>query len=516
MANIPDGLGDMNQLLKRFKVAQNNWELWRSIHQESMDFAAPERSTFYWYSPGQRKNRHIFDSTAVLGLEKYANKMQTSLVPPWKDWMELTPGSEVEEEEAKEIKKDLEDATKTFFKNLNHSNFSTEITPSFSDHGIGTGGIMIEEGDFEKGQFFNFSNVPLAEMYPEAGLKTVWRKQKLEIRQLADNWPKADLTSTLKSKLKDAPQTEVSIINAMVHKPDDNTYHHLIIYEQEKALLLAQTFNTMRLIVFRSHVTPGEIFGRGPIMQVLADIRTLNKVKQFILENAAIQMAGIYTGIDDGIFNPHTTRIAPGSIIPVSQNGTQNPSLQALPRAGDIGLGAMVLEDLQNTIRKALYIEPLGDISDPVRTATEIMIRNQEQLKESGANISRLKTELIEPLVAAGIDILQSAGQIAPIKVDGRMISLKQTSPMAKAEDLEDFQNSQVWFDRIVQMGQLLGPEIIMGTVKIEELANYWGEKLGIPSDLIRDKAERKQLAETAINAAQQMGGPGGGQPVAA
>jgi hypothetical protein len=49
------GLGSVTDMLKRFDVARKRWNLWRSLHQEAYDFAAPERETFRFRSPGQRK-----------------------------------------------------------------------------------------------------------------------------------------------------------------------------------------------------------------------------------------------------------------------------------------------------------------------------------------------------------------------------------------------------------------------------------------------------------------------------
>ena len=51
---IPAGLGDVKALKKRSSKAQDNWELWRSLHQEAFDFAAPQRETFRFWCPGER------------------------------------------------------------------------------------------------------------------------------------------------------------------------------------------------------------------------------------------------------------------------------------------------------------------------------------------------------------------------------------------------------------------------------------------------------------------------------
>jgi hypothetical protein len=507
--NTVDGLGNVADLLKRFNAARRRWELWRSLHQEAYDFAAPERETFRFRSPGQRKNRHVFDSTAILGLEQFSNKIQASIIPSWQQWMTLTPGDLIPEEEKEGVEKGLEEATNTFFTNLNHSNFSTEISPALVDLGIGTGAILVEDGDFATGEAFRFSNVPLAELYPEASnsgsVESSWRHQEIEVRAIKTTWPGATLPQALEEMLKSKPESMVKIISGMLKNEKTKKYNHIIIHEPSKHIIFEQEFNTKRLIVFRWHVVPGETFGRGPILQMLPDIRTVNKVKQFILENAALQMAGVYTGVDDGVFNPHTVRIAPGVIIPVNSNNSSNPSLQALPRAGDIGLGGVILEDLQNGIKKALFADPLGEITDPVRTATEQMIRQQEMLKTSGASIGRLKSELIEPLVTACVEILVRLGKIPEIKIDGREVTLRQESPLAKAEDIDDFQSSQVWFNAVAQLPEA----VLLGAVKLEDLPGYWADKLSIPTKLIRDETERKQIADAAVAASEAGLGQG-------
>ena len=508
--SIPAGLGNLKDLCKRASKAGDNWELWRSLHQEAFDFAAPQRDTFRTWSPGQRKNRHIFDDTAVDGLVTFANMIQGSVVPSWMECAKLAAGSEIPEGDETRVDKELEKTTKTLFSHHHHSNFSTEITPGFSDLGVGTGAILIEAGEFGQ-ETFKFSNVPLAELNPEmpasGRIKNVWRNREVEARHIKETWPESVLPQQLEEMIKKNPFSKIKILNGMLFNPKDGLYWQIVIHKGSDSVLFTQSFKSQRLIVFRWHVTPGEVFGRGPIMQKLSTIRTCNKVKQFILENGAIQMAGMYTGVDDGIFNPHTARIAPGTILPVSSNATANPTLKALDRAGDLGLGGIILADEQASIREALFANPLGEVTDPVKSATEQMLRMQEALKQRGASFGRLKTELVEPLIAAEVDILGELGQIPDIKVDGKQVTINMTSPMAKAEDMEDFQNFQVWWGSIAT----LPPEIVAGSVKVEDIPKYTQEKLSVPSELIRSEDERATFGQAVMAAAQtQLGGEGG------
>lgn len=513
MANIPKGIGDIKSLMKRFKKAESRYELWRSLHQESMDYCTPQRETFTIHSEGQRKNQFVFDSTAEESIDQFAARIQGSLLPSWQQWMNLSAGSEVPKEEEDEVNKALKDSTDVFFDHLNHSNFDTEITPGLIDLGIGTGAILVEENEFDESSAFKFTNIPLAELYIEkparGAIKNVWRKQKVEARNIPITWPNADIPSQLNNVIEKNPQEEQEILNGFLFNDKDKTYVQVVIWK-DKHILFSQEFKSRRLIVFRWSVTPGEGYGRGPAIKKLPDIRTANKIVELMLGNAALQMSGVYTGRSDGLFNPNTVTIAPGSIIPVASNDNANPTLRPMTPSGNLGIADGLLNEYRENIRKAFFADPLGDISDPVRSATENVIRNQEFLKQSGASIGRLKSELIEPLVAACVDILSSRGKMPDIRVDGQDVTLKQQSPLAKAEDLEDFQNTQLWLSTIASF---VPQEILALKVKVEDIPGKFQELLGTDPGLVRSEEETTEVAGQVQTAAQrQLEEPSAGQ----
>lgn len=502
MATIPKGAGSMESILKRIKAADERYNLWRSLHSEAMDYATPQRETISHKTQGSKKSRFIFDSTAIEGSEQFASRIQASLMPSWQQWAQLGAGDDIPEDEKDAVEKELKTGTDKFFSNINHSNFDTEITPALRDLSIGTGAILIEEADFTESSAFKFTCIPLSELYiePSGG---VWRKHRLPVQTIQDTWPEADLPPKLVKLLKEDPNQEVDIVNGMTKNQVSKKYDQFVVYE--KSLLFTQSFNTKRLIPFRWSVTSGESYGRGPAITKLADIRTANKIVELILGNAAIQMAGVYTGRSDGIFNPSTARIAPGVILPVQTNDNSNPSIQALTPSGNLGIADGLLEMMQNSIRKGFFSEPLGEITDPVRSATENIIRNQEFLKQSGAAIGRLKTELIEPLIVAGVDILKELGKFPNISIDGKEATIRMLSPLAKAEKVEDFQNTQLWMSTLTAM---LPPEVIAAKVKVEDLPSEFMKQLGVNPDLVRSEAETKALGEKVAQAAeQQIGG---------
>ncbi len=499
-------------LLKRFRSAKKSWEQTRSLHQEAYDYSMPDRETFRFHSEGQEKNNDIYDTTAVEGLDIFANKVQGGYFPSWMPWMSFEPGSAVPVEKRDKRKRTLEKATTIFFDHFHQSNFDQEITPGLKDWGVGTGCIEVEAGEFfSDDNVFQFSNVPLAEVFPErparGPVKTSWREQDVEAQNIELTWPDADIPADLKKTAKNKPLSKVRIVNGHIFDPKTKTYWQVIIWKARKTIIYSQQFKTKRRIVFRSDVTPGEVFGRGPIIKSLPDIRMVNKVKQFTLQNAALQMGGVYTGVDDGVFNPHTVVISPGSIIPVGSNSNNDPSLRPLERAGDLGLGGVVIEDLQASIKRSLLAEPLGSLDDPVRTATENIIRHQEDMKRSVTSFGRLYSELVVPLVMACVDILAMSNDPAishNFFESSRFTKVKMVSPLAKQQEMEEFTASQTWFANVSQ----LGPEVMAGSVKLEDLPKYWADKLSVPAtELVREEDERQQLAEGLVRMIGNMQG---------
>lgn len=501
MASLPKGLGTPEDLLKRQKSATSSYNAWRSLHQEAMDYATPQRETFTQHAEGQRKNRFVYDSTAVEGAEQFSSRIQGSLLPSWQQWANLVAGEEVPKDEQAEVDKSLKGLTDKIFANLNHSNFDTEISPSLKDLSIGTGAILVEEAPFGSASAFRFTNIPLAELHLEkAG--GAWRFQKIPCGKIEQTWPEADIPAELQKIIAKDPNQEVDIVNGMVRNPEDDEKPFAQVVMYKKHVVFTQSFKTNRLLVFRWSVTPGETYGRGPAINKLPDIRTANKIVELILGNAALQMSGVYTGRDDGLFNPHTVRIAPGSIIPVGSNDNANPSLRPLTPSGNLGIADGLLEMMQNGIRKAFFSDPLGEITDPVRSATENIIRNQEFLKQSGASIGRLKTELVEPLVNAMVDILKDLGQFpGNLNINGKEITIRQVSPLAQSEKIEEFQNTQLWFSTLANF---LPQEVIAAKVKVENLPGTFQKQLGVNPELIRSDAETKQLAKQVQSAAEE------------
>jgi hypothetical protein len=74
---------------------------------------------------------------------------------------------------------------------------------------------------------------------------------------------------------------------------------------------------------------------------------------------------------------------------------------------------------------------------------------------------------------------------MANLPIDGQRVALKHTSPLAKAQDLDDLFSLE-------RMQQSVPPEALVLGVKLEELGTYVARKMGIDPALIRPEAEKR------------------------
>jgi len=493
-------------LLRRFNAANARKSLWLDVLQQSYQYALPQREEFYGNQrEGQKKNEEVFDSTAINGLQQYASRMQATLMPPWRKWAVLTPGQEVPEEEQDAVKEGLEKATDVLFTTFNHSPLSTQAHEAILECGVSTGALLFQEGDAD--QPFNITAIPLAQLVPEEGpdgtIETVYRQWEVAGRLIERQWPDAKLSGTLQQSIKSKPDTKHTIIEGTIFNPKTKKYDYRVMIKKGMEIIVEREEDVSPWIVFRTSVMPGEILGRGPIMQALPDILTANKVVEFTLRRAAIDIGGIYTHVNDGSINPYTIQLVPNSIIPVGSNTNENPTLRRLDTGNGIDVSQIVLADLRANINDALLSNQLGPVEGPTKSATEISIRQQELVQTAGATFGRLQTELLEKVVRRGVYILQRLGKIPEFKVDGKEVTLRYESPLARAQDAEEIQNITRW----IELGGALGPEIFMGAAKVEDIPKELGELLGVPASLSRDDAEKEQIMQMVAQliAQQQM-----------
>jgi len=492
--------------IRRINAGRGNKQLWEDHLRDCYRYAMPERNTIDKYSPGEEKREYVFDSTAIDGLEDYANRMESQVVPPSMNWMKLESGSEIPEEQDEEISEFLEETTNVVFEHIRSSNFSSQIHESFLDLGVSTGAIIVEAGDGIQSSL-NFRSVSLSELILERSQRgiaeTVWRDITVQAGDIPRVWQQAQLTESLERIVREKPEEDVSLIEGVM-LISNGKYEDILIYEEESTFLYQNEVESSPWVVFRETTIPGEVYGRGRVMRVLPDIKSVNIMMEDYLKGLNFQANPIFMATDDGVINPFTATLTPGSVTPVGSNDNRNPSITQLPIAGNLQLLEFAIRGLQDVIRRALMSKPFGNIEEtPVRTATEMSIRNADNAQTQVGASGRIQAELLERLVARCVYILKKAGKVADFRVDGKDVKIKYTSPIAKQQD--ELQLATMF--RYAEAMAMFPPEQVMAKIKIEDFPQEIADIMGLPAKLKRsefEQAERENEQKTQMMAMQQ------------
>ena len=484
-------------LMKRYETAKQHRSSWESHWKECYEYALPQREVFNETAEGSKKNTKIYDSTALIGTQRFASRLQSTLVPPFKKWAKLSAGTGIPKEAQGKIDKQLEEVTDTLFSFINQSNLATEAHEAFLDLAVGTGALLLDEGDGD--DLLKFTAVPLKELLVEDGphgtIETVFRLHKHPARNIKQIWPKGKCSTAVMEMMEDKPDELVPIIEATVYNPSKKIYEYVIIEENTKHVIFEDYFEVSPWIVFRWSKVAGERYGRGPIMTALPDIKTANQVVKFVLKNAEKEIVGVYTAVDDGVLNPWTVNIKSGAVIPVAAEGSLSP----LQSGGNFNVSELILQDLRENIKKALFHDQLGPMEGPTKSATEVSIRQQELMSDIGSSFGRLQMEFINKLIKRAIDILQRNGKVAPIKVGNQLVNIKVISPLAQQQDMDEVNK----LAQFVQFASMVGEDALRIGLDLEAFPEHIAKLLGVDPELVRDKEEREAMKQQMQEEAQ-------------
>lgn len=526
----------VEEVISRFKKAQARKAQWDVLHEDAMDFVAPNREIFHdiTETKGQDKNNtdQVFDSTAMIAVQTFVSNLQSGLVPPMKQWVTLKAGRFIPEEQKDQVDRLLEEITKIMFDFIRMSNFDSAMAESFHDLAFGVGALLINKGTPEKP--LQFTSINLAQLSLEEGpnstVQGVFRKTKLPLRVLDQQWEDATLPDNIIRRRKANPDEEVVLIEAtipakitVVDKETNEAeivdgFEYQVILEVGNKRIVKREQRVSPWVIFRWPTLPGEIWARGPVIKSLPDIKTLNKTKELLLAEAGFKIFGMHTYLNDGVINPENIKWVPGGFIPVDEtDGPRGKPIDLIPMGGDTNLAQLIISDLQNAINRNLFGSPLGDVNLPVKTATEQALRQQELSKLIGSAFGRLQFELIEPLVRRILFILEEFQLIdlqnaAP---DGRLVAIDIISPLAMVQDQETTTAMMRYAETMVG---LFGPELGMAMIKPEEFAKILADNLGVPKDIVPSDQEIQVMKQAlqARAAQEAQATQAEGQPEAA
>lgn len=523
----------VDQVIQIHKDGLTDLRQFHTLYRDAYRYSQPSRNAIDRPAKGESRTDVLFDSTATKALDRSTNKLQDLIFPPGKIFLKPQPGPRFDnqnQQQKTEIAKKLDEVNEKWHAALWRSNFQTVINEFLEDLFIGTGALIFNSGTDDDPfvfQAFPQFSVTFREG-PWGTVADMGREIELHPSDAQATWPDAVIPEDEKS-LDRKEENKRTYLEMTYSDFDGNMagpgvevqarpkrWLYVVVDMKEKKFILKEPReykSASPWIVTRYRKSPGEVRGRGPVIQALGHIRTANKAVELVLKNASLAISGIWTALDDGVFNPDTATFRAGSVIPVGSNGgARGKTLEPLEFPGNFDISQLVLEDLRTQIKEILFDISLPPLQGPVRSATEFIERIRETLMDIGPAAGRIQKELLEPLYIRGLVILRNKGIIdlpATIQLDSQNITISVTGPLGQRQALENIEKVVRW----IELSRFFGPEVVAATIKVENLPRYFAEQLGVDMDLVRDEAEGQNLLQIVAGiVAQQMLAQRGGQ----
>lgn len=505
---------DAKEVYKRWDALKEKRNLFDQHWQEITDYFLPNKNTITREaSPGEKRMLHIYDSTGIHANKTLAAMLHGVLTNPTAYWFEFTTGvPELDKLDA--VRKWLQTSSRILHEIMNNSNFQTEIHELYMDLGsIGTAAMSIEE---DEDAVVRFSSKPMKDIWVEENSRgvvdVVFHSFKWKPRQVVQEFGKDKTPKFVLDKMKSHSEDDVELLQVVCPNMDYMKEKKLSVQgkkylsctyvsdgSNEKVILKEAGFDTFPFIVPRWSKGSGEVYGRSPAMECLAEAKMINEMMK---ETIRAQQKATNPPLlvpDDGIVG--SLRLTPGGIN-YYRSGSGD-FIKPLQTEVNLVLSFQMLDDVRKRIRDCFFWDQMQLKDGPQMTATEVMQRNEDNVRLMGPVLGRQHSESGRPTIERVYEIADRRKLLPPPprELSGRKIDVKYRSMLAKAQLATEAQNLARVFQAAGPFFQI-DPKTTM-VVNAEEGVRYVANLYGLPVELIRDKAELEAMQQAQDEANQ-------------
>jgi hypothetical protein len=516
-------MADVQHILRRLERLRGERMTFDSHWQEVADLIIPSREFNQRRSPGEKRNTRIFDTTAILACEQLAGALHGMLTSPAVRWFALRAQDD-SLADSDDIKAWFEAATQTMYDAFNSPTaaFSTNSHEMYLDvAAFGTGVLfMADRGR----QGVAFRAVPLSECFIGEGesgtIDTLFRSYSMPARNAVALWGEDAVGDGIRDLIEKTPDAPVKIVHAVYPRPDGERatggdaskrmpFATCYVHVDSKHVIDEGGFRDFPYAVPRWAKRSGEVWGAGPGMAALPDVRMVNAMAETNLMSAQMAMAPPLMAPDDGFLNP--IQYAPFSVNYFRAGSPQTDRYQPIMTGARPDIGLDLIDSVRASIKASFYVEWMNLPDGPAMTATEVVQRRDERLRLLGPMVARLQQEFLGPLIARSFRVLFENGLFppAPPELSGAGFRVEYLSPIALAQRASEAEGAFRLWAAAAQAEQLQPGS--SRVVNIGEGLRFLADRFGTPQKLLRSErdvaeAEAAQAEQAAMGIQQAQG----------
>jgi hypothetical protein len=469
---------------------------------------------------GERRTDDIFDGTPMQAARGLANAIGGMMRPSGTPEISMRADDDAtnNDGEAKDWLADSTSRLRDAFSNPKARYL--QVAPEIDQDLVVFGTAVEFIGESKNRNNLLFQSLHLKDVSPffseEGGVEGLFHKRSMSVRQLAEKYGEKYLSDSTRQILKDSPDKKIDCLHAVVPRKEYKAgamlainlpIANLWIEIETKHLIYTRGFHEFPFIVPRWETSSGEDYGRSPGMIALPDSDTLQAMGETILIAGQRAADPPLFAPNDGSFDAVNT--FPGGISYYDvESATAMRGNPFFPL--ESGNNLPVTRDMQHDERQqvfaAFYRNVLNlPVAGPQMTATEIIQRKEEFIREIGPMYGRYDTEKTAPETERAFMVMLRAGGFAPIPkaLQGRNVVFEYDSPVKRIRKQIEAAAARQWAAGMVELGQVKPDALDL--INEDELGRFEAEALVIPHRIVNSRETVTAIREARLAAQQQQ-----------
>ena len=296
----------------------------------------------------------------------------------------------------------------------------------------------------------------------------------------------------------------------LIDKKFRSVYYEKNHRKEDRRFLEVKGYNEFPVMVGRWRVVGDDVWGRGPGMKVLPDVKSLYK----ITENTLIALDKVLDPpmvVPGSMKNDYIDRFPGGVSFSEDMTGADSfrPLYQIRP---DIKSAEYIKEQLASAIQRGFFNDiflMLTNTPDTKRmTAYEVQGRKEEKMTMLGPVLGRLQGELLGQLIDRTFAVMSRAGLFPepPAEIQGKNITVKYLSILARAQESGVVNAMMQLLNFTGALAQV--KEDVLDKLNADGMFEEFADAIGAPPSVMvgeQDVQAQRQARAEAMQQQQQM-----------
>jgi hypothetical protein len=495
---------------------ESNRSVFESHWKEIAERVLPRQDDFHTtrHNEGEKRTEKIFDSTAVLALDRAASAVESLITPSTQKYHMLDPEDDALMQD-RDVRMFLDWLNDTLFRMRYKptANFASQSHECYvSLMAFGTDALFIDD---VVGIGARYKSCPMSEIYIAENsngiIDYVHRKFPMTARAAVQKWGNK-LPDSIKRTADKAPFTKFDFLHCV--KPNDKiqvnrkdhrgmAFSSYYVSVEGKTLLSEGGYRVMPYAIGRHVTAPRETYGRSPAMQVLPDIKMVNEMEKTILRAAHKIVDPPLLLYGDGILSAFNARPNALNYGGVDEQGRQ--LVHPMKTGSNLPIALDMTEQKRKVINDAFYVTLFQIlVENPRMTATEALIRAQEKGQLLAPTVGRQQSEWLGTVIDRELDIMFNSGvamdMVPPKLLDsGGGIKVRYTSPLTRLRRAEDGVAIMRTIESLTPLASI--NPAILDSFDDDAIARELADINGVPAKLLRPVEMVQQIREQRAQA---------------